>query len=201
MDTGILHTHHLLGVLLLVLVGAPIAFPQWAERLKKLHMVLDTLLVLTGAYLLFKAPAAWSAPYVAKYVLVLAAIGLAIVGSRRKNKRLSIAAFLLLTYAYGLALQRDFLLRSEEKRVQAIASQGPSIEAGQKLYETLCLRCHGADGRAAYQKAPSLHPTQNPDTAYWAAVIRAGKGVMPGHPYLTDMQIQSLIAYLRTWQK
>ncbi len=200
MDTGILHTHHLLGVLTLVMVGLPIVLPGWATRWRLLHRVLDTLLLLTGIYLLFRAPAAFSGPYLTKYLLVLAAIGLAILGSRRKNKRFSMVAFLLLAYAYGLSLQRDWLLRSEEERVRHWASQAPSIEAGQALYQALCARCHGADGRAQYQKSPSLHPVQNPDTLYWAAVIKNGKGLMPAHPYLTEAQVSSLVAFLRTWQ-
>lgn len=200
MDTGILHTHHLLAVFLLVLVGAPIVFAQWAQRLKKIHMVLDSLLVLTGIYLLVKAPAALTTPYLVKYLLTLGAIGLAIVGSRQRNKRLSLAAFILLAYVYGISLQRDLLLRSEERRVATIAVQRVSIEEGQVLYETLCARCHGIDGRAKYRKSASLHPVQNPDTTYWAAVIRGGKGVMPAHGYLTDTQVSSLIAYLRSWQ-
>ncbi|RMF50678.1 MAG: cytochrome c, partial [Bacteroidetes bacterium] len=55
-------------------------------------------------------------------------------------------------------------------------------------------------GRAQYQKSPSLHPVQNPDTLYWAAVIKNGKGLMPAHPYLTEAQVSSLVAFLRTWQ-
>lgn len=200
MEIGILHTHHLLGVLLLVLVGLPLVLPAWAKRIGKVHMVLDSLLLLTGIYLLFKAPAAFSAPYIGKYLLVLGAIALAIIGNRRQNKRLSLGAFLLLAYAYGLSLQRDFLLRSEESRVRTIAARSVSAAEGEQLYRTLCARCHGEDGNARYQKSPSLHPIQNPDTAYWAAIIRAGKGVMPGHPYLTDTQVASLIAFLRTWQ-
>ncbi len=200
MEIGILHTHHLLGVLLIVLVGLPLVMPAWAKRIGKFHMVLDSLLLLTGIYLLFKAPAAFSAPYVVKYLLVLGAIGLAIVGSRRQNKRLSLGAFLLLAYAYGLSLQRDFLLRSEETRVRAIAANTVSVAEGEQLYRTLCARCHGVDGKARYQKSPSLHPMQNPDVTYWAAVIRAGKGVMPGHPYLTETQMASLVAFLQTWQ-
>ncbi|MCX8112231.1 MAG: c-type cytochrome [Bacteroidia bacterium] len=200
MDTGILHTHHLLAVLLLTLVGAPIVFPKAGERLKKLHMVLDALLVLTGLYLLFKAPAALSAPYLTKYILTVAAVALAILGSRRRNKRLSLAAFLILAYGYGLSLQRDFLLRSEAQQVAHLSLSGVSVEEGKRLYERLCLRCHGVDGQAQYRRSPSLHPIQNPDTTYWIAVIRAGKGVMPAHGYLTDAQVSSIVAYLRTWQ-
>lgn len=200
MDTGILHTHHLLAVLLLILVGAPIVFAQWADKLKKLHMVLDTLLILSGVYLLVKAPAAFATPYLVKYLLTLGAVGLAIVGSRRRNKRLSIAAFFVLAYIYGVSLQRDLLLRSEEQRIASIGTQRVSLEEGRQLYETLCARCHGADGRSKYRKAPSLHPIQNPDTNYWASVIRAGKGVMPAHGYLKDTQVSNIVLYLRSWQ-
>ncbi|MCS7152506.1 MAG: c-type cytochrome [Bacteroidia bacterium] len=196
MDTGILHTHHLLAVLLLILVGAPVVFPKGAASLKKLHMVLDTLLILTGAYLLFKAPGAFSPPYLLKYILTIGAIVAGVIGSRRGNRKLSIAAFFLLVYAYGLSLQRDFLLRSEKEQVKAIATQSVSIEGGKQLYQVLCLRCHGADGKAHYRKSP--HPMEHPDSNYQAHVIRHGKGIMPSHEYLTDTQVKSLLAYLRT---
>jgi len=198
MDTGILHTHHLLGVLLLVLVGVPVVFPDWSRRLGRVHMVLDSLLLLTGLYLIFRAPAAFSPTALVKYLLVAAAIALAIIGSRRGIKKWNALAFLLLVYVYGLSLQRDFLLRSEEKRVASVGSV-PSVEAGLELYRTLCQRCHGADGRAGYRKSPSLRPAQG-DTNYWTAVIKNGKGVMPAHPYLSDTQIQSLILLLQSWQ-
>jgi hypothetical protein len=111
MDTGILHTHHLLGVILLVLVGMPVVFPNLRQKLGRWHMVLDTLLLLTGIYLLVRAPAAFSGVAIGKYLLVLGAIGLAIVGGRKNRKSWQVLAFLMLAYGYGLALQRDFLLR------------------------------------------------------------------------------------------
>ncbi|MEN2992455.1 MAG: cytochrome c [Bacteroidia bacterium] len=201
MDTGILHTHHLLGVLLLLLVGVPVVFPKWSQKVRWAHAVLDSLLLLTGIYLLVRAPQAFAPTYLGKYALVILAIGLAILGQRRANKRLSIAAFFVLIYAYGLSLQRDWLLRSEADRVATWQAAEPSEALGQALYVQLCQRCHGPDGRAHYRKSPSLHPIQNPDTTYWIAVIRAGKGVMPAHPYLSDTQLQSLILFLHTWQK
>ncbi len=198
MDTGMLHTHHLLGVLLLVMVGIPFVFPGWSRRLGRWHMVLDSLLLLTGLYLVYRAPAAFSATAVVKYALVGVAIALAIVGSRKGIRRWNALAFLLLAYVYGLSLQRDFFLRGEEKRVASVASVA-SPEAGAELYKTLCQRCHGSDGRAGYRKSPSLHPAQG-DPTYWAAVIKNGKGVMPAHPYLSDAQVQSLILFLQGWQ-
>jgi mono/diheme cytochrome c family protein len=161
-------------------------------------MVLDSFLLLTGLYLLFRAPAAFSLTAVFKYLLVVAATGLAIMGSRKGRKSWNALAFLLLAYAYGMSLQRDFLLQSEEKRVLQVAGP-PSLEAGIQLYQTLCQRCHGADGRSGYRKSPSLHPAQG-DSTYWRAVIQNGKGVMPAHPYLTEPQIQSLVLLLSSWQ-
>lgn len=200
MDIGMLHLHHLLGVLLLLLVGTPLVLKHNQGWLKITRRIIESLLLLTGIYLMIKAPGAWSSAYILKYVLIVLAIGLSIAGSRLQKPLWTLGAFLLLAYAYGLSVQRDILLRSEEQRIRNIEVSQPSVEVGAQLYEQLCQRCHGSDGKAQYQKAPSLHPIANPDTAYWAAIIRAGKGVMPGHPYLTEAQLQSLIAFLRTWQ-
>ncbi|MDW8236005.1 MAG: cytochrome c [Bacteroidia bacterium] len=200
MDIGMLHSHHLLGVLLLLLVGTPLVLkrnPRWLQITRR---VIEILLLLTGLYLIIKAPGAWSSAYVLKYILIILAIGLSIAAGRLQKPLWTLGAFLLLVYVYGLSVQRDILLRSEEQRVRNVAVSPPSVEAGAQLYEQLCQRCHGREGKAHYQKAPSLHPIANPDTGYWAAVIRAGKGVMPGHPYLTEAQLQSLIAFLRRWQ-
>jgi mono/diheme cytochrome c family protein len=199
MDTGILHTHHLLGVILLVLVGMPVVFPNLRQKLGRWHMVLDTLLLLTGIYLVVRAPAAFSGVAIGKYLLVLGAIGLAIVGGRKNRKSWQVLAFLMLAYGYGLALQRDFLLRGEASRVKDIGQGTPSVAAGAALYQELCQRCHGGDGRAGYRKSPSLRPA-NGDPTYWAAVIKNGKGMMPAHPYLSDAQVASLVLFLQSWQ-
>ncbi len=199
MDTGILHTHHLLGVILLVLVGMPVIFPNLRQKLGRWHMVLDTLLLFTGIYLVVRAPAAFSPVAIGKYLLVLGAIGLAIAGGRKNRKSWQILSFLMLAYGYGLSLQRDFLLRGEASRVKDIGQYTPSVEAGAALYQELCQRCHGGDGRAGYRKSPSLRPA-NGDPTYWAAVIKNGKGVMPAHAYLSDTQVQSLVLFLQSWQ-
>ncbi len=200
MDTGILHSHHFLGVILLVLVGVPVVFPDWARRLRRWHMVLDTLLLGTGIFLLFRAPAAFSSTALVKYLLVAAAIVLAILGGRLGRKSWNILAFGLLAYAYGLSVQRDFLLRGEESRLRALAVTTPSLESGQKIYGLLCERCHGADGRARYRKSASLRPAGgNPD--YWRAVITQGKGMMPAHAYLSPAELESLVLLLEDWQK
>jgi mono/diheme cytochrome c family protein len=81
--------------------------------------------------------------------------------------------------------------------------------AGADTYKAKCLMCHGADGlgatpagkamKAASFKDPAI--VKAPD-ATLIATVKNGKNKMP--PYagkLTDDQIKSVVAYIRTLQK
>jgi len=82
-------------------------------------------------------------------------------------------------------------------------------QSGADLYKSKCLMCHGVDGlgatpsgkvtKAASFKDPSI--VSSPDTAL-IAIIKSGKNKMPTYANkLTDDQIKSLVAYIRTLEK
>lgn len=82
-------------------------------------------------------------------------------------------------------------------------------QSGADNYKSKCLMCHGVDGLAATNvgksmKIPSFKdPTvvKTPDAALFAAV-KNGKGKMqPFASKLSDDQIKSVVAYIRTLQK
>jgi mono/diheme cytochrome c family protein len=91
----------------------------------------------------------------------------------------------------------------------SIATPGFAQGPGADLYKSQCSLCHGADGlattpagkifKAASFKDPAVVKT--PDAAL-IAIIKSGKGKMPSFATkLSDDQIKTVVAYIRTLQK
>ena len=82
--------------------------------------------------------------------------------------------------------------------VCAWTAGGAADEAGERLYESHCRRCHGPEGRGTSQ-APSLIPF---DWSYAEALelIRHPVCNMPPVPasVLSDAQVAQIVAYLKT---
>src|SRR5688500_2979074 len=79
----------------------------------------------------------------------------------------------------------------------ALAAEGP--EVGRRLYESVCSRCHGADGSGG-EHGPAIVSRLAPrNDAELAALIREGLPAagMPGFP-LPDGEVGALVAHLRT---
>ncbi len=77
-------------------------------------------------------------------------------------------------------------------------------KAGRLTFVSICSSCHGLDGIATYEYAPSFAKGQrlNQDDATLLVSVRDGLGRMP--PWgvmLSDQQILDAIAYARTLQK
>jgi mono/diheme cytochrome c family protein len=74
------------------------------------------------------------------------------------------------------------------------------------LFKSKCGACHGADGtgNTAVGKSMKIRDFHSPDVqkqtdADLTGIISAGKGAMPSYKgKLTDAQIKSLVAYIRT---
>jgi high-affinity iron transporter len=94
--------------------------------------------------------------------------------------------------------------------VASDAAQAADTETGQKIYERNCLACHGVAGAGDGPAARALRPppTRFNVAEYWAgtseqkvkAAIKTGRPgtSMMGFGSLTDEQLTSLVAYLRT---
>jgi cytochrome c6 len=83
----------------------------------------------------------------------------------------------------------------------SIAAPAFAQGAGADTYKAKCLMCHGADGLAATNvgKAMKIPSFKDPEMI---AVVKSGKGKMqPFAGKLTDDQIKSVVAYIRTLQK
>jgi mono/diheme cytochrome c family protein len=93
----------------------------------------------------------------------------------------------------------------------------PDAKAGEVVYKSGCIACHGAEGKGAPQKdavfiRPDTWPdftrcdqtTPEPDSAYKAVILHGGQSlafsqIMPAFgDLLTDEQINDVIAYIRS---
>jgi cytochrome c oxidase cbb3-type subunit 3 len=96
------------------------------------------------------------------------------------------------------------LARAEPRWVTADA------QAGKQLYQRFCAGCHGAEGEGT--QAPALNNqvllAGATDTYLVETIGRGRRGtVMPGFreatpvtPSLDETQIESIVAFLRTWE-
>lgn len=207
MDTGILHTHHLVvGLYLLyVLIIAFFIITQKKNavttirgKFKFIRIGIEVLMLLTGGYLMFKAPLGLSLITYAKIGGLVISVVLLIIAQKRMSAPLAILSLALLLYVYMFAKKRDLMLSPEEMRVHNAFLQGSNpTEKGKMIYEVACERCHGQTGEAQYRKAKNLK-TSTLDAQGQAAFIKAGAGAMPGYDYLTQDEMNALSEYLQS---
>ena len=85
--------------------------------------------------------------------------------------------------------------------------EGDTHAEAKHLFDSVCAKCHGTDGRGGVPAAEGLPPPRNfCDPAFQASrsddelkrVIKAGKGPMPPFGALfDDSQLTLLVAYIR----
>lgn len=214
MDVGMLHTHTTMVVLYILYLVALFALytpalAAKADKFKRMlripHMVLATLLLLTGIYLLVRSPIGIAGYMQVKYGAMVIAIVLGVLGSRRANLPLLGGSILLMFYAFGISKTHSVLLQSEASRiphaVQAFKAANPadSLATGRAIYTVACMRCHGASGNAGFLKSKDLTITEQPDD-FKAAIIKSGKGLMKPYPYLSNEEVRAVVAYINTFK-
>lgn len=209
MDIGMLHTHHLLVVLYIILLALKVVLVTAGQkhalttlngRTRVTHIVLASLMLATGLYLMFKSPVGLAPHSIVKYVILLAGIALGVVGVKRMSIPLSVLALLAFGYVYGIAKTRSMTLTPEKSRIEAVweaHAAAPPTARGQAIYEAACIRCHGPAGDAQYRKAANLKGNEKPDP-YKRQVIEQGLNTMPGYGYMTDEQLDAVVAYINT---
>lgn len=210
MDTGILHTHHLIvGLYLLyvltiaffIITQKKNAVTTIRGKFKFIRIGIEVLMLMTGGYLMFKAPLGLSLiTYVKLGGLVLSVV-LLVIAQKRMSAPMAMLSLAMLLYVYMVAKKRDLTLGPEEMRVHNAFLQGTnSTEKGKLIYEIACERCHGKTGEAQYRKAKNLKTTSL-DVQRLSAFIKAGAGIMPSYDYLTQDEMNALIDYLQTLKK
>jgi len=87
-----------------------------------------------------------------------------------------------------------------QEQVQFLA-EGTAIEIGEKIYQVFCSGCHGLNGIASYQRAPSFAKGERLDKTEQQLFnsIKNGKSIMPAwQQVLSDQQINNVLAYIKT---
>lgn len=121
----------------------------------------------------------------------------------------SAAYYLLVTKSGAEPTQKVAVVEEEQpERARIIArTDAESIKRGKELYESKCYFCHDAysnenllgPGHKGILKNPLLPVSKKPATPEnVAAQIRTPRGEMPSFSYLSEDDVQSLIAFLNT---
>ncbi|MFY9309263.1 MAG: SirB2 family protein [Bacteroidia bacterium] len=190
METAIRHTH-LLSVILflliylvktaLLLANKEDGLAKFTKAVKIPEMIISTLFLVTGVYMLTQIPEIKSLMII-KIIVVLASIPLAVIGFKKKNKALASISLLMIVAAYGLA---------------EMSKKPSSVKAtvGAEIYSVSCARCHGDDGKLGLLGAPDLSASAM-DLATRIEIIKNGKGAMtPFAGVLTEEQIKAVAEY------
>lgn len=201
METGFLHLHKTAVILFMALylfkwIG--LTFNQqgltafFAKKgLRIFEMVISTLFLFTGIYLLMKMPAELRSNLLwIKIALVLSSIPIAVIGFKRSNKILATLSVLMIVASYGLA-------EMHKKRPAVNKEETVAATTGEDIYKANnCAVCHGADGKLMLNGAKDL-TASTLSRAETEHQILNGKNAMPGYKNsLTPEQLKSLTDYI-----
>jgi uncharacterized membrane protein SirB2 len=212
MEKGFLHLHVTivsLFILLyiakvyLLLANKPEALDKLRSKTKIADMILGSLIIITGVYLIVKAPNI-ETYLIVKIVLVFASIPLGIIAMKKSNKALAILCVLLYIYVFLIAKTGSLTLKKNAyvSPVSTATTEGAtSVSEGETIYKEKCAQCHGLDGKQATNGAKDL--TQSTLTkAETMEQIKAGKGLMPSFKdVFNDQQLTALTEYVEGLRK
>ncbi len=166
---------------LLLLSNAHDKLEKFKSYTKILEMIVSTLFLITGIYLITQIPEI-KTMLIIKLILVAASIPLAVMAYKKNNKILALFSLMFIVGAYGLA---------EMSRTKKVDS---SITDGKLLYEKTCAVCHGNDGKLGMAGASDLTQIQLHKNEI-VHVILNGKGAMP-KVQMTEEQANAIADYV-----
>lgn len=166
---------------LLLLSNAHQALEKFKSYTKILEMIVSTLFLITGIYLITQIPEI-KTMLIIKLLLVAISIPVAIIAYKKSNKILALLSLLLIVAAYGLA---------EMSRTKKVSSE---MADGKALYESTCAVCHGADGKLGMAGASDLSQTQLQQNEI-VQIILNGKNAMP-KVQMTEEQANAVAKYV-----
>ena len=159
---------------------------KFSKMVKVPEMIISTLFLLTGIYMLTQIPEI-KTMLIVKIVIVFASIPVAIIAFKKSNKALAAVSLLMIISAYGLA---------EMSKKHNTTTAAPAGNNGQEIYSANCSRCHGDDGKAGITGASDLSLIQL-DNAGIEEIIKNGKGAMTGFVgALSEEQIKAVVEYV-----
>jgi uncharacterized membrane protein SirB2 len=231
MEKGILHLHITVVIIFLLtfifktcllLMNNLALLEKVRAKTKILEMVIGSLILLTGVYLLFITRNG-QLYMIVKIILVLAAIPLGIIGLKKNSKIMAILSSVIFIYVYGVAETRSLYFNigrtpSDPIKEMPDTSKDTGIEEGveteilnlneetsldnaKSIYNSQCVQCHGPQGNLGVGGAKDLSISTLTD-AEKEAIITNGKGLMAPFKYsLTEQEINQMVKYVNTFKK
>jgi mono/diheme cytochrome c family protein len=125
------------------------------------------------------------------------------VASKIMNDRLALSKATLLASAsllslVALASQGCASKAVDSPRSTTILGLKSDAPAGQAVFASKCINCHGADGRTGTAKHDIVDHAKNETTDFVNVVIAGKSGQMPSFGSLSDNEIANLLAYVKT---
>ena len=179
---------------ILLLANNKNALAKVTKIVKVPEMIVSTLFLLTGIYMLTQVPEI-KTMMVLKIVIVFLSIPVAIIGFKKSNKIMAVLSLLMIISAYGLA-EMSRKHKAVEGNTEAI-----TLNNGQDIYSANCVKCHGDDGKLGLMGASDLSTTQL-DKNGIIDIIKNGKGAMVGfNRELTDKGINMVADHVQSLKK
>jgi cytochrome c5 len=162
------------------------------------EMIISATFLITGVYMITQTPMVSVFTYI-KLGCVFAAIPLAIVGFKKKNKILASLALVLIFGAYGLAEMNKSRLKKAYQKEPIVVKSDSSIELGLAVYQRNCQMCHGDNGDAGIAGSANLKTTAL-TPAQQVEILKNGKNSMPKFNYLSDKELDAVLVYIGTYK-
>jgi mono/diheme cytochrome c family protein len=225
MAKGFLHLHITVVVLFMLFFGYKLillfankkdTLAIFRQKTKVVDMILGSLILLTGGYLLY-ALQSFESYLIGKLILTLVAIPLGIISMKKENKILGLLTMAIFVYNFGVAETNSLTFQKTKLVIQpevaaidtitaapdttspanAILNQNDEValKNGEVIFTQVCAACHGQDGKLGVGGAKDLQAsTLNHQQT--VAMISQGKGLMqPYEGILSEQEIEAVATY------
>jgi mono/diheme cytochrome c family protein len=184
---------------IMLLANKEEALVKFTKGVKVPEMIVSTLFLVTGIYMLTQIPEIKSMMII-KIVLVLASIPIAVIGFKKRKKALAVISFLMIVASYGLAEM------SKKQKSASVPASTEEVVAGatvngHDIFIANCMKCHGEDGKLGLMGSKDLTVSAM-DLNARIEIIKKGKGAMTVFEgVLTDEEIKAVAEYTESLKK
>lgn len=182
-------------------------FDKVNKYIKLPEIVVSAAFLLTGVGMLFGI-AEIKPLFVAKIVVVLAAIPIAVIGFKRKNRLIATFSFVLIVASYGMAEVNKRRIQAADDLPATLITDATHpdysmVAHGMALYKLHCVNCHGEKGDRGLSGAKNL-AISTLSLEEVQSLVHDGKNNMPPYKkFFTEHEMRVVSEYamsLRTAQ-
>ena len=199
----------------LLLINKPETLKAYSKVTKIPEMVISTLFLLTGVWLVAETGNV-STMQIVKFTLVILSIPIAIVGFKKNNKAMAVTSLIFLLGAYGIAemnkaeKKKAALKATVEATTEVVtdptAASYDGVKHGEFVYNSIsgvpCKSCHGSDGKAMIGGAKDLTATTLDKEGIKSAIKNGqNNGKMPSYGSLKPAEYDALADYVLSLKK